>query len=58
MKGYGVLPGAPKNIQVSNIHSTYSLLSWDAPDELPESISSYHAYYRPINPDRSCESAL
>ena len=54
MKGYGVLPGAPQRVQVSNIHPTFVLLSWDDPEELADSVTSYHAYFRPIEPSREC----
>ncbi|XP_050727678.1 Ig-like and fibronectin type-III domain-containing protein 1 isoform X2 [Eriocheir sinensis] len=56
MKGYNVLPGPPRDVTVSNINPTFVLLKWAPPELLGDSVSTYHAYFRPIQPSRECES--
>lgn len=56
MKGYNVLPGAPRDVNVNNINPTFVLLNWSPPEVLGDSVTTYHAYYRPIQPSRECES--
>ncbi|KAA0200274.1 hypothetical protein HAZT_HAZT000766 [Hyalella azteca] len=58
LKGYGVLPSSPRNVRVSNIYTTSALLSWSAPVNNSDSVTSFHSYYRPIDPDRSCRGNL
>lgn len=56
MKGYNVLPGAPTSITVTNAHPTFVLLHWSPPKLLGDSVTAYHAFFRPIEPDRTCTS--
>lgn len=56
LKGYNVMPGPPSKVSVSNIHPTFVLLHWEPPEILGESVTAYHAYYKPIEPDRECAS--
>lgn len=48
MKGYNVLPGVPKDVTVTNIHPTFALLHWTPPELLRDSVTSYHALFRPL----------
>ncbi|XP_063860088.1 Ig-like and fibronectin type-III domain-containing protein 2 isoform X4 [Scylla paramamosain] len=56
MKGYNVLPGPPRDVGVSNVHANFVLLHWSPPEMLGNSVTTYHAYFRPIQPSRECES--
>ncbi|XP_069163347.1 Ig-like and fibronectin type-III domain-containing protein 2 [Procambarus clarkii] len=54
LKGYNVLPGAPGKVSITNTNPTFVLLHWAAPTLLGDSVTAYHAYFRPIQPSREC----
>ncbi|KAG8229762.1 hypothetical protein J437_LFUL007060 [Ladona fulva] len=48
LQGYGVLPGAPTNVRVSNIHNDFAVLHWDPPKTLADTVTSYVVHYRMV----------
>ncbi|KAK8735036.1 hypothetical protein OTU49_005792, partial [Cherax quadricarinatus] len=54
LKGYNVLPGPPGHVKVTNTNPTFVLVHWSTPTLLGDSVTAYHAYFRPILPSREC----
>lgn len=46
MQGYGVLPGQPTKVRVTNIDVEYAIVHWSLPKVLPETVIHYNLHYR------------
>lgn len=48
MQGYGVLPGPPLKVHITNIDTEYAIVHWTAPATLGDTVLSYNLYYRAL----------
>jgi hypothetical protein len=46
LQGYGVLPGAPTKVHVSHIDVEFSIIHWDIPSTLGDTVLYYNVHYR------------
>lgn len=48
MDGYGVLPGNPNRVRVTNIGTDFAIVHWDPPSYNSDTVVNYNLYYRPL----------
>ncbi|CAB3252923.1 unnamed protein product [Arctia plantaginis] len=48
LRGYGVLPGAPLKLYLSNIDTDYAVIHWSPPAVLADTVQYYTLYYRSL----------
>lgn len=48
MDGYGVLPGSPTRISVSNVDTNFGIVHWEPPSYLGDTVVNYNLYYRAL----------
>lgn len=48
MDGYGVLPGSPVRLRVTNIDVNFAIVHWEAPKYHGDTVVNYNLYYRPM----------
>ncbi|KDR18237.1 Ig-like and fibronectin type-III domain-containing protein 1 [Zootermopsis nevadensis] len=46
LQGYGVLPSAPTKVHVSHIDIEFSIINWDIPSTLGDTVLYYNVHYR------------
>lgn len=51
MQGYGVLPGAPTGVYVTNEDTNFAIVHWDQPKTLGETVKKYYINYRQLDSD-------
>ncbi|KAF4520404.1 hypothetical protein B566_EDAN003972 [Ephemera danica] len=49
LQSYGLLPSAPGDILVSNIHSDFAIIHWSPPKTLASTVRSYNVHYRELD---------
>ncbi|XP_050664730.1 Ig-like and fibronectin type-III domain-containing protein 2 isoform X2 [Leptidea sinapis] len=48
LQGYGVLPGPPTRLHLTNIDTDYTVVHWAAPVTLPDTVQYYNLHYKPL----------
>ncbi|XP_018897907.2 Ig-like and fibronectin type-III domain-containing protein 1 isoform X1 [Bemisia tabaci] len=51
MQGYGVLPSSPQRVKVSNVDTSFAIVSWNPPKKLSETVKHYNVYYGKVDED-------
>ncbi|KAL4707657.1 hypothetical protein ACJJTC_014696, partial [Scirpophaga incertulas] len=51
LQGYGVLPGSPANLHLTNIDTDYAVVHWSPPATLPDTVQFYNLHYRTLDPE-------
>lgn len=46
LQGYGVLPGPPTRLHVTNIATDYAIVHWAPPRTLRDTVLHYNVHYR------------
>lgn len=46
LQGYGVLPSAPTKVRVSHINVEFTIIHWDTPNTLADTVQHYNIHYR------------
>ncbi|XP_066906093.1 Ig-like and fibronectin type-III domain-containing protein 1 [Halyomorpha halys] len=49
MEGYGVLPGSPNGVRISNVDLDFAIVHWEPPKSLGDTVVNYNVYYRPLH---------
>lgn len=49
MEGYGVLPGNPVGVRISNVDLDFAIVHWEPPKSLGDTVVNYNVYYRPLH---------
>lgn len=49
LEGYGVLPGAPAGVYLTNIDTDFAVVHWSPPAALGDTVQSYNLHYRTVN---------
>lgn len=50
LQGYGVLPGAPSRLHLTNIDTDYAVVHWSPPATLPDTVQHYILHYTALEP--------
>lgn len=53
LQGYGVLPGPPSKVHVTDIAPYFAILHWSSPATLGDTVQYYNVYYRKITTEDS-----
>lgn len=48
LQGYGVLPGAPTRLHLTNIDTDYAVVHWAPPAALPDTVQHYNLHYKAL----------
>ncbi|KAG6463259.1 hypothetical protein O3G_MSEX013776 [Manduca sexta] len=48
LQGYGVLPGAPSRLYLTNIDTDYAVVHWSPPAALADTVQFYNLHYRTL----------
>lgn len=51
LQGYGVLPGPPSKVHVTNVAPYFAILHWSSPTTLGDTVQYYNLHYRKITSD-------
>ncbi|XP_012543960.1 Ig-like and fibronectin type-III domain-containing protein 1 isoform X2 [Bombyx mori] len=51
LQGYGVLPGPPSKLYLTNIDTDYAVVHWSPPTVLADTVQAYNLYYRSLQVD-------
>ncbi|XP_014259678.1 Ig-like and fibronectin type-III domain-containing protein 1 isoform X2 [Cimex lectularius] len=49
LQGYGVIPGPPSRVRVTNIEVDFAIVNWEPPTFLADTVIHYNLYYRVLN---------
>ncbi|XP_072944512.1 Ig-like and fibronectin type-III domain-containing protein 2 [Epargyreus clarus] len=56
LQGYGVLPGPPSRLHLTNIDTDYAVVHWAAPAALADTVQFYNLHYKPFQGDEDYRS--
>lgn len=48
LRGYGVLPGAPSRLYLTNIDTDYAVVHWSPPAALADTVQYYNLHYKTL----------
>lgn len=48
LQGYGVLPGPPTRLHLTNIDTDYAVVHWAPPAALADTVQYYHLHYKTL----------
>ncbi|XP_063625703.1 Ig-like and fibronectin type-III domain-containing protein 1 isoform X1 [Cydia splendana] len=48
LRGYGVLPGPPTRLHLTNIDTDYAVVHWSQPAALPDTVQYYNLHYKAV----------
>lgn len=48
LQGYGVLPGAPARLYLTNIDTDYAVVHWSPPAALADTVQHYNLHYKTL----------
>jgi hypothetical protein len=51
LQGYGVLPGPPSKLHLTNIDTDYAVVHWSAPAALADTVQYYNLHFRTLAAD-------
>lgn len=51
LRGYGVLPGAPSRLYLTNIDTDYAVVHWSPPAALADTVQYYNLHYKTLQAD-------
>ncbi|KAJ0174849.1 hypothetical protein K1T71_009957 [Dendrolimus kikuchii] len=51
LQGYGVLPGPPAKLYLTNIDTDYAVIHWSPPTVLADTVQFYNLHYKTLQPD-------
>ncbi|XP_055384146.1 Ig-like and fibronectin type-III domain-containing protein 1 isoform X3 [Condylostylus longicornis] len=51
LQGYGVLAGPPSRLKPIVVSAHFAILEWQQPKVLPDTVTSYHIYFRKLGSD-------
>lgn len=51
LQGYGVIPGPPTRVHVTNIATDYAIVHWASPRILGDTVQHYNVHYRRFTTD-------
>lgn len=49
LRGYGVLPGTPSRLYLTNIDTDYAVVHWSPPNTLADTVQFYNLYYKTLS---------
>ncbi|RVE49896.1 hypothetical protein evm_005489 [Chilo suppressalis] len=51
LQGYGVLPGPPSKLHLTNIDTDYAVVHWSPPAALADTVQTYNLHYKSLSVD-------
>lgn len=51
LQGYGVLPGPPSKLHLTNIDTDYAVVHWSPPAALADTVQFYNLHYKSLSSD-------
>lgn len=48
LQGYGVLPGPPSRLHLTNIDTDYAVVHWAPPAVLADTVQYYHLHFKSL----------